>query len=115
MAREIPRIKRPWIHDHQVSPEFDKIRLLKLCDRRFPREPAEGLKMAGVRVAYILLWFPEPSQTFVLNEVNTLYKLGLDLKVYCSLRPATGRPGGGNGPSGRARAAAGPRRDRNAG
>ncbi|HEY9073341.1 MAG TPA: glycosyltransferase family 4 protein [Desulfobaccales bacterium] len=46
-----------------------------------------------MRVAYVLLWFPEPSQTFVLNEVNTLYKLGLDLKVYTLYgpRPADGR------------------------
>jgi colanic acid/amylovoran biosynthesis glycosyltransferase len=43
--------------------------------------------MAGPRVAYILLWFPEPTQTFVLNEVNTLYKLGLDLKVYTLYGP----------------------------
>jgi colanic acid/amylovoran biosynthesis glycosyltransferase len=43
--------------------------------------------MAGPRVAYILLWFPEPSQTFVLNEVNTLVKLGLDLKVYTLYGP----------------------------
>jgi colanic acid/amylovoran biosynthesis glycosyltransferase len=53
----------------------------------------QGEKMPAVRVAYILLWFPEPSQTFVLNEVNTLYKLGLDLKVYTLYgpRPADGR------------------------
>ena len=38
--------------------------------------------MAGPRVAYILLWFPEPSQTFILDEVNTLVRLGLDLTVY---------------------------------
>lgn len=43
--------------------------------------------MPGPRVAYILLWFPEPSQTFVLNEVNTLAKLGLDLKVYTLYGP----------------------------
>ncbi len=43
--------------------------------------------MAGPRVAYILLWFPEPSQTFVLNEVNTLAKLGLDLRVYTLYGP----------------------------
>jgi colanic acid/amylovoran biosynthesis glycosyltransferase len=49
--------------------------------------------MPQARVAYILLWFPEPSQTFVLNEVNTLAKLGLDLKVYTLYgpRPADGR------------------------
>jgi glycosyltransferase involved in cell wall biosynthesis len=34
------------------------------------------------RVAYFLLWFPEPTQTFILDEVNTLCRLGLDLKVY---------------------------------
>jgi colanic acid/amylovoran biosynthesis glycosyltransferase len=43
--------------------------------------------MAGPRVAYILLWFPEPSQTFVLNEVNTLARLGLDLQVYTLYGP----------------------------
>jgi colanic acid/amylovoran biosynthesis glycosyltransferase len=43
--------------------------------------------MAGPRVAYVLLWFPEPSQTFVLNEVNTLSKLGLDVKVYTLYGP----------------------------
>jgi len=41
-------------------------------------------------VAYILLWFPEPSQTFVLDEVNTLMRLGLDIRVYTlyGARPA---------------------------
>ncbi len=45
--------------------------------------------MAVGRVAYILLWFPEPSQTFVLNEVNTLARLGLDVEVHTlyGLRP----------------------------
>ncbi|MFZ5449665.1 MAG: glycosyltransferase [Thermodesulfobacteriota bacterium] len=43
--------------------------------------------MPGPRVAYILLWFPEPSQTFILNEVNTLYRLGLDLRVYSLYGP----------------------------
>jgi colanic acid/amylovoran biosynthesis glycosyltransferase len=38
--------------------------------------------MPGPRVAYLLLWFPEPSQTFVLDEVNTLVRLGLDVQVY---------------------------------
>ena len=42
---------------------------------------------AGPRVAYILLWFPEPSQTFVLHEVNTLAKLGLDLRVFTLYGP----------------------------
>lgn len=47
--------------------------------------------MTDPRVAYILLWFPEPSQTFILNEVNTLVRLGLDVRVYTlyGSRPAT--------------------------
>jgi glycosyltransferase involved in cell wall biosynthesis len=47
--------------------------------------------MPGPRVAYLLLWFPEPSQTFVLDEVNTLVRLGLDVRVYTLYgpRPAT--------------------------
>jgi len=45
---------------------------------------------SGPRVAYFLLWFPEPTQTFVLDEANTLCRLGLDLKVYTlyGARPA---------------------------
>lgn len=34
------------------------------------------------RVAYILLWFPERTQTFVLDEVNTLAALGVDVRVF---------------------------------
>jgi len=52
-----------------------------------------------MRLAYILLWFPEPSQTFVLNEVNTLVRLGLDVRVYTLFGP---RPAGrvaGMGPA----------------
>jgi colanic acid/amylovoran biosynthesis glycosyltransferase len=47
--------------------------------------------MTRSRVAYILLWFPEPSQTFVLEEVNTLVRLGLDVRVYTLYGP---RPAG---------------------
>ncbi len=43
--------------------------------------------MAGPRVAYILLWFPEPTQTFILDEVNSLVRLGLDVKVYTLFGP----------------------------
>jgi glycosyltransferase involved in cell wall biosynthesis len=41
------------------------------------------------RVAYILLWFPEPTQTFILDEVNTLCRLGLGVEVHTlySARP----------------------------
>ncbi len=45
------------------------------------------MKMPTPRVAYILLWFPEPSQTFVLEEVNTLVRLGLEIQVYCLYGP----------------------------
>lgn len=42
---------------------------------------------SGPRVAYLLLWFPEPTQTFILDEVNTLRRLGLDLQVYTFYGP----------------------------
>jgi colanic acid/amylovoran biosynthesis glycosyltransferase len=54
--------------------------------------------MTGPRIAYILLWLPEPSQTFVLNEVNTLCKLGLDLKVYTLYGPRPPARVAGMGP-----------------
>lgn len=34
------------------------------------------------KVAYILLWFPEPSETFIFREVVNLWKMGLPLQVY---------------------------------
>lgn len=43
--------------------------------------------MPGLRVAYILLWFPEPTQTFILDEVNTLVRLGLDVEVFTLYGP----------------------------
>ncbi|MFA5111038.1 MAG: glycosyltransferase, partial [Desulfobaccales bacterium] len=49
--------------------------------------PAKSLRMAGPRVAYVLLRFPEPSQTFVLDEVDTLIRLGLEVKVYTLYGP----------------------------
>jgi len=48
---------------------------------------ALAAEMAQHRVAYILLWFPEPSQTFVLEEVNTLVRLGLEVRVYALYGP----------------------------
>ena len=47
--------------------------------------------MPGPRVAYLLLWFPEPSQTFILDEVNTLVRLGLDVRVYSLYGPRPAR------------------------
>jgi glycosyltransferase involved in cell wall biosynthesis len=43
--------------------------------------------MPKPRVAYILLWFPEPTQTFILDEVNTLVRLGLDVEVFSLYGP----------------------------
>jgi colanic acid/amylovoran biosynthesis glycosyltransferase len=43
--------------------------------------------MKSPRIAYILLWFPEPTQTFILDEVNTMVGLGLDLTVYTLYGP----------------------------
>ncbi len=34
------------------------------------------------KTAYILLWFPKPSETFVFGEVLALWKMGLPLKVF---------------------------------
>jgi colanic acid/amylovoran biosynthesis glycosyltransferase len=34
------------------------------------------------KTAYILLWFPLASETFVFREVMNLWKLGLPLKVF---------------------------------
>ena len=57
-----------------------------------PERPNVGIKqgaikLPGLRVAYLLLWFPEPSQTFVLEEVNTLVRLGLEVRVYTLYGP----------------------------
>jgi colanic acid/amylovoran biosynthesis glycosyltransferase len=43
--------------------------------------------MNSPKVAYILLWFPEPTQTFILDEVNTLVGLGLDVTVFTLYGP----------------------------
>ena len=43
------------------------------------------------KVAYVVLWLPEPSQTFVLDEVNTLSQLGLDLEVFTLYGPRAPR------------------------
>jgi colanic acid/amylovoran biosynthesis glycosyltransferase len=34
------------------------------------------------RIAYILLWFPKPSETFIFAEVMNLWKMGVPLKVF---------------------------------
>lgn len=37
--------------------------------------------------AYVLLWFPKPSETFIFREVMELWRLGLPLKVYTLYGP----------------------------
>jgi colanic acid/amylovoran biosynthesis glycosyltransferase len=34
------------------------------------------------RIAYVLLWFPKPSETFIFREVANLWQMGLQLKVF---------------------------------
>jgi colanic acid/amylovoran biosynthesis glycosyltransferase len=41
------------------------------------------------RIAYISLWFPKPSETFIFREVVNLRKMGLDLKVFTLYGPLT--------------------------
>lgn len=38
--------------------------------------------MKKPRIAYILLWFPKPSETFIFREVTNLWQLGLKVSVY---------------------------------
>ena len=38
--------------------------------------------MKHPKTAYILLWFPKPSETFIFREVINLRKMGLPLKVF---------------------------------
>ncbi|MEW6669111.1 MAG: glycosyltransferase family 4 protein [Thermodesulfobacteriota bacterium] len=38
--------------------------------------------MTRARTAYVLLWFPKPSETFIFREVVNLWNMGLPLKVF---------------------------------
>ena len=38
--------------------------------------------MSLPKIAYILLWFPKPSETFIFREVVNLRKMGLPIKVF---------------------------------
>jgi len=38
--------------------------------------------MAPPRIAYVLLWFPKPSETFIFLEVVNLRRMGLDLRIF---------------------------------
>ncbi|MFA6223068.1 MAG: glycosyltransferase [Desulfomonilaceae bacterium] len=39
-------------------------------------------KLNSPRIAYLALWFPKPSETFIFREVLNLWKMGLSLKVF---------------------------------
>jgi colanic acid/amylovoran biosynthesis glycosyltransferase len=41
------------------------------------------------RLAYILLWFPKASETFIFREIVSLRELGLNLKVFTLYGPMT--------------------------
>ncbi len=43
------------------------------------------------RVAYILHWFPKPSETFIFREVVNLWKMGVPLRVYSLYGECAGR------------------------
>jgi colanic acid/amylovoran biosynthesis glycosyltransferase len=45
--------------------------------------------MVSPRIAYILLWFPKPSETFIFQEVVNLQKMGLKIKVFTLYGPLT--------------------------
>ncbi|MEW6657934.1 MAG: glycosyltransferase family 4 protein [Thermodesulfobacteriota bacterium] len=45
--------------------------------------------MARPRIAYVLLWFPKPSETFIFREVVNLQKMGLPVKVFTLYGPLT--------------------------
>ncbi len=47
-----------------------------------PNAKQEQKILGKKRVAYILLWFPKPSETFIFREVIDLWKMGLDVQVY---------------------------------
>jgi len=44
------------------------------------------------RLAYILLWFPERTQTFIRDEVATLAELGVEIRVCTLYGPQRGAP-----------------------
>ena len=43
--------------------------------------------MRLLRTAYVILWFPKPSETFIFNEVMELARLGLPLRVHTLYGP----------------------------
>jgi len=47
----------------------------------------DGATPAFPRTAFISLWFPKPSETFVYREVLALWRLGLPVRVFCLYGP----------------------------
>lgn len=47
--------------------------------------------MKAPKTAYVLLWFPEPTETFLFREVLGLWRLGLDLEVHTIYGPLRSR------------------------
>ncbi len=44
--------------------------------------PGKDFLLKGLKVAYVLHWFPEPSETFIFNEVRHFQELGLGVRVF---------------------------------
>jgi glycosyltransferase involved in cell wall biosynthesis len=44
--------------------------------------PGEDLLLKGLKVAYVLHWFPEPSETFIFNEVRHFQQRGVEVRVF---------------------------------
>jgi glycosyltransferase involved in cell wall biosynthesis len=42
----------------------------------------EEIPFVDKKIAYVLLWFPKPSETFIFREVMNLWKMGLDIRVF---------------------------------
>lgn len=47
----------------------------------------QGVLMRHLKTAYVILWFPKPSETFIFNEVMELARIGLPLCVYTLYGP----------------------------
>lgn len=48
--------------------------------------PSESAKPAGP-MAYVVLWFPKPSETFIFREVKSLREKGVDVEAYAVYGP----------------------------
>jgi colanic acid/amylovoran biosynthesis glycosyltransferase len=46
-----------------------------------PRAAEKEALVSSKKIAYILLWFPKPSETFIFREIINLRKMGLPIKV----------------------------------